>query len=220
MGRLTSLTDQSGSSAFVYDALGHIASDTRVIAGNSYGTAYTYDAAGNILTETYPSGRIVTYTRDALGRILGITTKQNSGASAVTVASGVGYEPFGPLSGFTFGNSLVAAFTYDQDYQLTDIDAAKPSFAVQDLTNAYDADGNITSITDHIASSRTQTLTYDNLNRVALASHASLLLNEAAPNATAETPLHPRSSAPACWPIDCAATDRALSATLRRSRRR
>ena len=79
VGRLTSLTDQSGSTAFVYDALGHVSSDTRVIASHSYGTAYTYDAAGNILTETYPSGRIVTYTRDALGQISGITTKQNSG---------------------------------------------------------------------------------------------------------------------------------------------
>ena len=46
-------------------------SDTRVIGSNSYGTAYTYDPAGNILTETYPSGRIVAYTRDALGRICG-----------------------------------------------------------------------------------------------------------------------------------------------------
>jgi len=60
VGKLTSIIDQSGSTALVYDALGHTSSDTRVISGNSYGTAYTYDAAGNILTETYPSGRIVT----------------------------------------------------------------------------------------------------------------------------------------------------------------
>ena len=109
VGRLTSLTDQSGSTAFVYDALGHVSSDTRVIASHSYGTAYTYDAAGNILTETYPSGRIVTYTRDALGRISGITTKQNSGASAVTVASSAAYEPFGPLSGLPLATACVHA---------------------------------------------------------------------------------------------------------------
>ena len=82
----------------------------------------------------------------------------------------VSYKPFGPLSGFTFGNSVAAAFTYDQDYQLTDIDAAKTGATVQDLTNGYDASGNITSITDHIASCRTQTVTYDNLNRVYTAS--------------------------------------------------
>jgi YD repeat-containing protein len=58
---LTSVNDQSGSTSFVYDPLSHVTSDTRVIGTNSYGTSYTYDAAGNILTETYPSGRIVTY---------------------------------------------------------------------------------------------------------------------------------------------------------------
>ena len=66
VGKLTSLTDQSGSTAFVYDSLGNVTSDTRVISGNSYATAYTYDPAGHILTETYPSGRVVTYNRAEL----------------------------------------------------------------------------------------------------------------------------------------------------------
>lgn len=168
VGMFTSVTDQSGSTSFVYNALGQATSDTRVIGGNSYGTAYTYDPAGNTLTETYPSGRIVTYARDSLGRVSGVTTKQNSGSSAVTVASGVTYKPFGPLAGFTFGNGAVLTRTYDQDYQLTDIDAAAGT-TVQDLTNGYDPAGNITSITDHLTSARTQTVTYDNLNRVATA---------------------------------------------------
>ena len=172
IGRLTSVTDQSGSTAFVYDALGRIASDTRVIAGKSYTSTYTYNAAGNILTETYPSGRIVNYARDALGRIASIATQQNSGAAAVSIAAGATYKPFGPLSGFTFGNSLVASFTFDQDYQLTDIGAANGTTTVQNLTNGYDPSGNITSITDHLTSSRSQTVTYDNLNRLATASGA------------------------------------------------
>lgn len=170
VGRLTSVADQSGSTAFVYDALGHVASDTRVISAVSYPVAYTYDAAGNILTETYPSGRIVTYTRDALGRISGFTTKQNSGSSAVTVASSASYEPFGPLTGLTFGNGVAAALTYDQDYQLTGIDSANGGTVIQDLTYGYDVAGNITSITDNQTSARSQTLTYDDLNRLWTAS--------------------------------------------------
>ena len=170
VGHLTSVADQSGSTAFVYDALGHVASDTRVIGSNSYATAYTYDAAGNVLTITYPSGRIVSYARDALGWISGITTKQNSGAAAVTVASGVGYNPFGPLAGLTFGNGVAAAYTYDQDYQLTSLNSAVSGGAtIQNLTNGYDPAGNITGITDAVVSGRSQTLTYDNLNRVASA---------------------------------------------------
>lgn len=166
VGKLTSVSDQSGSTSLVYDSLGQVSSDTRVIVGNSYGTSYTYDPAGNILTETYPSGRIVTYTRDVLGRISGITTKQNSGASAVPVVSSGAYQPFGPLSGFTFGNGLVLSQTYDLDYQLTGINAANGGTTVQNLTNGFDPASNITSITDNLTSARSQTVTYDDLNRV------------------------------------------------------
>ena len=172
VGRLTSVADQSGSTAFVYDALGRIASDTQVISGNAYAMGYTYDAAGHILTETYPSGRIVTYSRDALGRISAISTQQNSGATAVSIATSASYEPFGPLSGLTFGNGLVASFTFDQDYQPTTLQAANGTTTVQNLTNGFDPSGNITSITDHLTAPRSQTLTYDDLNRVATASGA------------------------------------------------
>ncbi|HEX7684703.1 MAG TPA: hypothetical protein VF446_14420 [Trinickia sp.] len=124
VGRLTSVTDQSGSTAFVFDALGRVASDTRVVSGQSYATAYTYDAAGHILTETYPSGRIVTYTRDALGRVATITTQPNSSAAATSIAASASYEPFGPLSGFTFGNGLIARSRW----------WTKPAQALQSIT--------------------------------------------------------------------------------------
>jgi RHS repeat-associated protein len=166
VGRLTSLTDQSGSDALVYDAQGRATTDARVIGANSYATAYSYDASGNILTETYPSGRIVTYSRDTLGRVSGVTTKQNAGASPVTVTSSVTYEPFGPLAAMSFGNGLTATLSYDQDYQLTGIGTTDGTTPVQSLTNGYDASGNITSITDAISSPRSQTITYDDLNRV------------------------------------------------------
>lgn len=170
VGRLTSVTDQSGSDARVYNVLGQVALDTRVIGAHSYATAYAYDAAGHVLITTYPSGRIVTYSRDVLGRVLAIATKDNGMAPAVTVASSAGYRPFGALSGLTFGNGTVLTRTYDQDYQLTDIDAVHGGTVLQDLTYGYDAAGNITAITDHLVSARTQALTYDNLNRVASAS--------------------------------------------------
>jgi RHS repeat-associated protein len=169
VGYLTSINDQSGSSSFIYDPLNHVTSDTRVIGTNSYGTTYTYDPAGNILTETYPSGRIVTYTRDVLGRISSVTTKQNSGATAVNVATSVSYEPFGSVSGLTFGNSLGLTLTYDQDYQLTGIAASAGATTIQSLTNGFDQSGNITSITDAVTSGRTQAVTYDDLNRLATA---------------------------------------------------
>jgi YD repeat-containing protein len=128
------------------------------------------DPAGHILTITYPSGRLVTYTRDALGRVSGITTKQNSGSPVVTVASSAGYEPFGPLTALTFGNGLVLAASWDQDYQISGIVTAAGATTIQNLSYAPDPAGNILSITDNLTPARTQAFTYDDLNRLLTAS--------------------------------------------------
>ena len=56
---------------------------------------YTYDLADRLLTMTYPSGRIVTYVRDAQGKITGVTTKANATAAVVTLASNVKWQPMG-----------------------------------------------------------------------------------------------------------------------------
>ena len=82
------------------------------------------------------------------------------------------YKPFVPLAGLTFGNSVAATYTYDQDYQLTGISAGINSPTIQNLTNAYDPSGNITAITDGLVSGRTQAVGYDDLNCVATASGA------------------------------------------------
>src|SRR5581483_10320949 len=89
VGRLTGMTDKSGTTAWVYDSRGNVLSEQRVILNRTYTTSYSYDLSGNVASVTYPSGRIVTYQRDALGRISGVTTKQNAAAAAVTLASGI-----------------------------------------------------------------------------------------------------------------------------------
>lgn len=85
------------------------------------------------------------------------------------VAIGVTHAPFGSVSGLTFGNGALLSLIYDQDYQLTGINAANGTTAIQNLTNGFDPSGNITSITDNLTSGRSQTVTYDDLNRIATA---------------------------------------------------
>lgn len=166
VGRLTHTSDQSGSTEFTYNALGHVVRERRLVDSVTYDTDYTYDAAGNALEIAYPSGRIVTYTRDALGRISGISTKENTGAMTETVASGVAYRPFGPVSHLSFGNGIVLDISYDQDGRVTEIDAAGSGATVQDLSYGYDDASNITSITDNYLSARSQAFGYDDLNRL------------------------------------------------------
>jgi RHS repeat-associated protein len=117
---------------------------------------------------TYPSGRIVSYTRDAMGRIAGVATQANSSAVPVAVASGATYAPFGPLTSLSYGNGLSLSVSYDQDYQPS-ARLVTGASSVQDLSYGVDADGNITGITDHVAPARSQVFQYDSLSRLTYA---------------------------------------------------
>jgi YD repeat-containing protein len=120
IGRLTSLTDAAGSLTLTYDTRGNELSEARVNGSTTLTTTYTYDAASRVLTITYPDGSLVTYTRDAMGKVTSLTDKP-SGGSTTTIASSITYEPFGPVTGFTYGNSLTSALTRDGDYRITQL---------------------------------------------------------------------------------------------------
>jgi YD repeat-containing protein len=113
-GRLTGITDQSGSIAYVYDALGRVITDTRVMNTKTYVTAYQYNAADRVTQITYPSGRIVIYARNANGQVTGVTTKQTAASAVVNVATGITYQPQSDLvNAMTHGNGLVTSAGYD-----------------------------------------------------------------------------------------------------------
>jgi YD repeat-containing protein len=160
IGRLTRISDESGSTDFVYDLRGNILTEIRTIGGVSYSTAYTYDTADRIATITYPSGTIITYTRDALGRIDSVSATMDGDTR--TLASNIRYLPFGPIQGYDFGNGIVLDRHHDLDYRLTDYTAG----GVQDISIGYDAANNITSLTDALDGSRSQSFAYDSLNRL------------------------------------------------------
>lgn len=155
-GHLTGITDASGSTAYTYDAWGNLTGKTVVEGGHTFTVGYSYDLANRLASITYPDTMVVAYTRDSTGQIT--TVKENGN----NVASSITYKPFGPVAGLTYGNTLVETRTYDADYRITGISI--PS--VQGLTFGYNANDDITGITDSISASNTQTLGYDNLNRL------------------------------------------------------
>src|SRR6185312_2582621 len=118
---------------------------------------------GNVVQIAYPSGLIVTYQRDALGRIAAVTAQQ-TGGNPVTLASNIGYLPFGPVTSLMLGNGQQVSYGYDQDYRLTSIVAASPS--LQNLTINYDPASNISSIADGVNGDRSETFQYDLLGRL------------------------------------------------------
>ena len=173
VGRLTGVSEQSGSTSFTYDAQGRLIADARVISPGGYTSAltaqYAYDANGRVTQVTYPSGDIATYTRTTDGLVTGVTMTP-SGGSPQAIASGVSYEPYGPLAGLTYGNGLILSRTYDQDYQLTSLTVAPSGGpAVINLTFGWQADGRLASSADGVGN-RTPTTTTATLLKASVAS--------------------------------------------------
>ena len=173
-GKLTRIADQSGSTAYVYNALGQIITDTRVIATKTYVTSYLYSAAGKVTQITYPSGRIVTITRNSNGQVTGVTTKQNATIpTATSIATGLTYAPLSNLlTSLTHGNLLQTTAGYDLDYRLSSLTLKDGATNVSALAYAYTDLVNLTGITDGVTAANSNTLGYSLANRLNAASGA------------------------------------------------
>jgi YD repeat-containing protein len=166
IGRLAQITEAdagqqlTGRLAYAYDAHGRVASETRTIAGVAYVTAYQYDAAGRMTGATYPSGRQVSYTLDALGRIQQVSTLALNGAPEI-VASSVAYQPFGGVKSWTLGNGRSYVRGYDLDGRVASYSLRDRFFAL-----GYDAASRITFLADADNPAAANTYGYDALDRL------------------------------------------------------
>jgi YD repeat-containing protein len=169
VGHLTQIVDASGTIQYAYDTGGRLLTETHIVnvvtapngtpTPTTYVTSYAYDSDGRLSSMTYPSGRVLTYTRDALGRINQIVSLYNG--VSVTLVSNVQYLPFGGVASYT--NSAGKSYTrsFDQSGRIT-------SYTLNGQANSlvYDGASNITSYTDSIATTNSSTYGYDPLNRL------------------------------------------------------
>src|SRR5258708_140083 len=105
-----------------------------------------------------------------MGRISSVSTQAKGSSGTTTVASGPIYQPFGGVTGAKLGNGVSLTVGRDGDGRLTSINSGNGSASIQNLGYGYDLASNITSITDNLTSARSQTFTYDDLNRLNSAS--------------------------------------------------
>lgn len=165
IGRLTRMTDSSGTTTYCYDRRGNVLAKTQVTTGTSLAIAYTYTLADRIATITYPSGSIATYEYDAVGRTNALTWKTDAGATPTTIVSGISYYPFGPVKVLKFGNGRTLTKTYDNDYVIDTI-ASSVSDGLK-LDFGRDVMANITSASSTIgASPPERQYVYDKLHRL------------------------------------------------------
>jgi RHS repeat-associated protein len=148
-------------------------------------TTYTYNLDGSVATLTYPSGRMITYSLQYSGsNTAGRFASAVDSTGPINYATGATYAPQGALSSLTNGASLVSAFYYNSRLQPCRISVKNSGTAPASCTGAaignvldfsYNfslgtADnGNVTAITNNLDNLRSQSFTYDALNRLATA---------------------------------------------------
>ncbi|MDQ3649593.1 MAG: hypothetical protein M3458_04790 [Acidobacteriota bacterium] len=174
-GRLTQMSSSVSMTSYdEFDVMGRVTRHTQSTDGQTYQMSNGYDLAGNLIAQTYPSGRVVTTSIDAAGRVMGVSGQQ--GAETKTYASAISYTAHGAVSAMQLGNSLWEHTHFNVRLQPTRIGLGTSSVdtSTLQLDYAYGAannNGNVASQTITIPGGPTlvQSYTYDALNRLEVA---------------------------------------------------
>jgi len=173
-GRLTGMSDGSGSTSWSYNLLGQIITERHTIAGVSKNLSYTYNLDGSLASVTYPSNRTLTYSysnaqraQSVLDSSSGNYYAKNTVFSAAGQYTSVLYGATGAFAGIT------QTYSFNNRLQLTNLQASSSAGVVLNLTFSFPGQpnngGQVSSIVNNVDNSRTMNVTYDSLNRIATA---------------------------------------------------
>lgn len=202
IGHRTAMTDGAGSELWAYrtDPTNFRSIHREQRTNNSSPsnitktTTYYLDLAGNVTQLFYPTGRTVNYGYDAADRPKS-STDSSSGVTYVTgwqtpppsthcISTGVCYTPQGSVYSMALGHTssftgINVLETYNNRLQPNEIKASAPFGNALDITyNFVDpvSGGNagvVYGISNLLNSARSQTFTYDQLNRITSAGTTS-----------------------------------------------
>ena len=168
------MTDSSGSESYTYNSLEQLTQLQKVTGGTTYSLSYAHNFANELTQITYPSGRVVLKSYDAVGRPCAVGTSGSTCSTGTTYANGFTYNAAQQPSAFNYGNGVAASFGYSPDrLQLTSLSYAKNGTTLFGLAYSYGTPGNndglISSITDSVQAGRSVSYTYDSLARLSTA---------------------------------------------------
>lgn len=160
-GKLTGISDASGSTAYEYSASGELVKQTNVIAGATLVTTWAYDASGRLTAMSYPNGMSLTFGRDSYGRLAGVSSNHTGGWSAL--AANFLYQPAtDQIYAWQFGNGLPRGLSRDADGRIVQI----YSGGAQNLSVEYNNTNTISRINDLLYTTQTVAYGYDATDRV------------------------------------------------------
>jgi RHS repeat-associated protein len=122
---------------------------------------YGYNSSGQLASLVLPSGSTIQYGYNANNQVTSVTL---AGSPSVTILHSATYDPFGPITGWSWGNgTLSTSRTFDADGKLTELTSAGQR------TFGYDDAFRITAASDIADPSNSWTLGYDLLDRLSSA---------------------------------------------------
>jgi RHS repeat-associated protein len=161
-GRLTSASDAGHSLAWTYDTHGRITGKGQTVGGVTLSIGYGYNASGQLSSTVLPSGSTLGFGYNTNGQVTSLTLN-----GSTTILNAITYDPFGPITSWTWGNGTAASRAFDTDGKITQVDNASGA----SLKNyAYDDAFRITGIADAGSSALSWTYGYDLLDRLNSAS--------------------------------------------------
>ena len=164
-GRLSKVTDQSGSTEFWYDSLGRETKSTKTIDSTSYSVDREYDALDRLTKLKYPDSNYLEYTYSAQG-----PTKIRNGYLDKDYIKEVTYNANGQITYIKYGNNVETNYTYDEKtLRLSNLKTEGSQGALQNLAYEFYNNGNVKGITDSNYG-YSQSFSYDDLNRLTYAS--------------------------------------------------
>ncbi|MEQ1514074.1 MAG: RHS repeat-associated core domain-containing protein [Lysobacteraceae bacterium] len=116
VGRLTKITDGSGSTVYCYDRFGNLVRKEQTTNAMVFTLRYTYNVAGQLTSVVYPDGAIADYLYDAQGQVSEVGAKTATGTRQVLL-NGTSYYPFGPVAQWSYGNGRLMKRSLNQNYQ-------------------------------------------------------------------------------------------------------
>lgn len=121
---------------------------------------YQYDANGVMTNQTLPTGLTVHHAVNGLGQSTRVYNP-----SGQNYATGIRYHPNGSIRDFVYGNGVVHSMTQNQRQLPLRV---ADSGGLQDHEYAYDRNGNVESIDDHLSVKIDvgRTMQYDGLDRL------------------------------------------------------
>ena len=160
LGMLCKVTDAHTTTSYSYTPEGWLSSRDFIVDGIAYSLDYAYDNAGRLATVEYPDGNQANYDYTT-GSVSNVSLTVNG--TVVDGATNIAYRPMNlAMSAWNSANGLRNVNAYDEDMRLIGIRVPN----IQSWDYGYDTANRLTTITDNLDGTLSQTLDYDELDRL------------------------------------------------------